>query len=340
MTKPCIALFLGDQAGICSEIVAKGLAEPPIRQQACILLLGDRAEAERGMRYAGVEYPFRVVDSMESFTKTDDDTPLLFHHRGSVSGPFVNGEASEAGGRYCMETLSLAIRMAKAGKVDGITVAPLNKTSLHLGGMKYSGELPWYAEQLGHTGPVCEFNVLGDLWTSRVTSHVPIKDVSPLLTLDAIIETAELTDRALRQSGLAQPRIAVCGLNPHNGDNGNCGREELDVIGPAIGQLRQRGLRVDGPFPPDTIFLKVTGDKHEYDAIVTMYHDQGQIAMKLMGFWRGTTVMGGLSIPITTTAHGTGFDIVTQGCANPGSLRQALAITIRMASSTQRALAR
>ena len=123
-----------------------------------------------------------------------------------------------------------------------------------------------------------------------------IRDVSSRLTQEAILSIADLTHRALRQTGLEEPRIAVCGLNPHNGDNGNCGREELDIIAPAVERLQQQGMRVAGPFPADTIFLKVQGESKEYDAIVTMYHDQGQIAMKLMGFWRGVTVLGGLQV--------------------------------------------
>jgi len=338
-TKLRIAMVLGDPAGIGPEIVARLLADDAVRQQAKILLIGDRGEAEQGMRYAGVQFPYSVISSPETFIESAADV-ALYDFRGNVSGAFALGQASEAGGRYCLETLKVAIALARAGKVDGIAYAPLNKTSLHLGGMKSNGELPWFAEQLGHTGPFCEFNVLDDLWTSRVTSHVAIRDVSSRLTQEAIVEIAELTDRALRQAGLVEPRIAVCGLNPHNGDNGSCGREELDIIAPAVKRLQQQGMRVAGPFPADTIFLKVSGERKEYDAIVTMYHDQGQIAMKLMGFSRGVTVLGGLPVPIATTAHGTAFDIVGKGCANPGSLRNAFALACRMARTRRQAAVR
>ena len=355
MTKLRIALVIGDPAGIGPEITAKVLADASVRQQADILLIADRAEAEKGMRYAGVEFPYRVVASPDAFAEASGDVspqqtqsqrlqgtpPVLYDYRGNTSGPFPFAEASEIGGRYCLETLKVAVSLALAGKVDGIVYAPLNKTSLHSAGMtEGGGELSWFAGQLGYTGPYCEFNVLGDLWTSRVTSHVAIQKVSSLITEEAIIETADLTHRALRQSGLAEPRIAVCGLNPHNGDNGNFGREELDVIAPAVKRLRQKGMRVDGPFPADTIFLKVQGESKEYDAIVTMYHDQGQIAMKLMGFWRGVTVLGGLPVPVTTTAHGSGFDIAGKGKANPDSLRNAFGLACRMAETKRQAAAR
>jgi 4-hydroxythreonine-4-phosphate dehydrogenase len=182
---------------------------------------------------------------------------------------------------------------------------------------------------------VCEFNVLDKLWTSRVTSHVSLKDVSGLVTREAVTQGIELLMSAIRRAGVAAPRIAVCGLNPHNGDNGSFGREELDVIGPAVDEARSRGLPVEGPFAADTIFLKLQGEHPAYDGVVTMYHDQGQIAMKLMGFWRGVTVQGGLPFPITTPAHGTAFDIAGQGIANPGAMQRAFELACRMGASNE-----
>ncbi|MGH9356090.1 MAG: 4-hydroxythreonine-4-phosphate dehydrogenase PdxA, partial [Terriglobia bacterium] len=209
---------------------------------------------------------------------------------------------------------------------------PLNKSSLHMAGMTSADELHWFAGQLGYRGPVCEFNVMDGFWTSRVTSHVPLRDVPGLITPARVIEAIDLIDGMLRRSGIEEPRIAVCGLNPHCGDEGNFGREEIDVIGPAVAQARASGIQVSGPFPADTIFLKVQGSERAYDAIVTMYHDQGQIAMKLMGFSRGVTVLGGLPIPIVTPAHGTAFDIATKGVANVGATRQAFELACRLGS--------
>ncbi len=214
---------------------------------------------------------------------------------------------------------------------------PLNKSSLHLAEMGHNDELHWFAERLGYTGPFCEFNVMGKLWTSRVTSHVALKDVPGMLSQEGVIDAIRLIDQALRQNGVAEPRIAVCGLNPHNGDNGAFGREELDIIGPAVEQARKLGMPATGPFPADTIFLKVQGDDPAYDAVVTMYHDQGQIAIKLMGFWQGVTVQGGLPVPITTPAHGTAFDIATLGRARVEPTRQAFAIACRMGKSRRAA---
>jgi 4-hydroxythreonine-4-phosphate dehydrogenase len=139
----------------------------------------------------------------------------------------------------------------------------------------------------------------------------------------------------LVKSGCATPRIAVCGLNPHNGDNGSFGREEIDIIAPAVEQARSCGLAVEGPFAADTIFLKVQGGRWEYDAIVTMYHDQGQIAMKLIGFSRGVTVQGGLPVPILTPAQGTAVDIAGSGVADAGAIRAAFSLACDMAKTGQ-----
>jgi 4-hydroxythreonine-4-phosphate dehydrogenase len=205
--------------------------------------------------------------------------------------------------------------------------------------MSHADELHYFCEKLAFTGPSVEFNVLESLWTSRVTSHVPLKDVSGLLNREAVAEGIVLLTKGLRASGIAQPRVAVCGLNPHNGDNGAFGREEIDVIEPGVALARERGYPADGPFPADTIFVRATRKDGGYDGVLTMYHDQGQIAMKLMGFDRGVTVPGGLPIPIATPAHGTAYDIAGKGIANQGAMRNAFALATRM-GATRRSEAR
>ncbi|MCY1492353.1 D-erythronate 4-phosphate dehydrogenase [compost metagenome] len=328
---PRIAMVLGDPAGIGPELIARLLAEPEVRRRARVLLIADEAEMRKGMQIAGCEFPYRPVTSLDELEFTDE-VPLFHDFRGAAEGPFPRSEASVVGGRYSLDTLEVALRLTAAGSTDAILFGPLNKTSLHMAGMAHSDELHWFAEYLDFHGPFCEFNVLDNLWTSRVTSHVALADVPGLLSEKRVVEAIRLIDTALKRSGLEKPRIGVCGLNPHNGDNGSFGREELDIIGPAVATARQQGIDADGPYPADTIFLKVQGDSRAFDAVVTMYHDQGQIAIKLMGFSRGVTVQGGLPIPITTPAHGTAFDIAGKGKANVGATRQAFEIACRMAS--------
>jgi 4-hydroxythreonine-4-phosphate dehydrogenase len=326
--KPRIAMVLGDPAGIGPELIAKLLAEESHRCEADILLIADKSETEEGMRVAGRRFDYELIQSLENLNF--HDAPLLYDFRGSAARPFLRKHASAAGGLYSLETLKIALDLTVAGKTDAILFAPLNKSSLHLGGMTCSDELHWFAEQIGYTGTVCEINVMDGIWTSRVTSHMALKDVPQFITRERVMEAIRLIDRALKQSGLERPRIAVCGFNPHCGDNGNFGREEIDVIAPAVAEAKAAGFAAEGPFPADTIFLKVQGNRHEYDAVVTMYHDQGQIAIKLMGFSRGVSVQGGLPIPITTPAHGTAFDIAAQGVANVGTTLQAFKMACRM----------
>ena len=327
--KPRIALVLGDPAGIGPELVARLLADPASRQ-ADLLLIADRAELERGMDIAGQRTAFAAAASLDT-VDFSQGRPVLVDFRGATQGAFERAAATAKGGRYCLDTLSMALDAVQRGVAETIVFAPLNKHSLHEAGMRTSDELHWFVDQLGFEGPVCEFNVLDGLWTSRVTSHIAHRDVADQITAEGVTRGIELIHRELLRSGVASPSIAVCGLNPHNGDNGSFGREEIDIIRPAVDAVRARGIRVEGPFAADTIFLKVQGAQRQYDAVVTMYHDQGQIAMKLMGFWRGITVQGGLPFPILTPAHGTAFDIAGQGVANPGAMLQTFELACRMA---------
>jgi 4-hydroxy-L-threonine phosphate dehydrogenase PdxA len=305
MTRPRIALFMGDPAGIGPELVAKLLADTGTVDAAEVLLIARRESVTAPAGVKGVDWSGR-------------DAPV-----------FPVGVAGPDNGRFMLEGLRTGVDLVRSGEADALCFAPLNKGALRAGGMEHPDEMHWFAEVLGWTGPCVEFNVLENLWTSRITSHVPLKDVSSMLTIDGVAEGVGLLYSGLQSAGKSSPRLAVCGFNPHNGDGGNFGREEIDVIEPGVRLAAKRGWPADGPFPADTIFVRARGGA--YDGIVTMYHDQGQIAMKLMGFDRGVTVQGGLPIPITTPAHGTAYDIAGQGKANVGAMKNAFALACAMA---------
>jgi 4-hydroxythreonine-4-phosphate dehydrogenase len=330
--KPRLAVVLGDPAGIGPELVGRLLADAGTAAAADILLIADKGELERGMDLAGQRTPYLQAATIDQ-ADLSQGKPVLVDYRGDTQGPFERSVSTANGGRYCLDTLRMALDAHAKGLVDAILFAPLNKHSLHMAGMKTADEMHWFVDQIGFTGPVCEFNVLDGLWTSRVTSHIAHKEVAAQITNEGVTRGIELIHKELLRSGMAKPRIAVCGLNPHNGDKGSFGREEIDIIGPAVEAARARGVPVEGPFAADTIFLRVQGEQRQYDAVVTMYHDQGQIAMKLMGFWRGITVQGGLPMPILTPAHGTAFDIAGQGKANPGAMLAAFKLACRMAGA-------
>ena len=320
MSLPRIAMVLGDPAGIGPEIAAKLLSDAANLAKAEVLLVADRAEVAEGARIAGVMLPLVEANAPAAGRIT------LRHVPGEA--PFERRQATANGGAHALATLRECLTLAQSGAVDAVCFAPLNKSSLHAAQMGHNDELHWFAELLRYNGPTSEFNVCDGLWTCRVTSHIALKDVAAQITVPNILGAIRLIHAALTQAGKAQPRIAVCGLNPHNGDNGAFGREEIDIIGPAVAEAQRLGLPAEGPYPADTIFLRAK----EVDAIVTMYHDQGQIAMKLMGFWRGVTVAGGLPVPITTCAHGSGFDIQGQGVAKVGALQAAFDLACAMGS--------
>lgn len=325
--RPRIAAIPGDLNGIGPELLVKLLAQEGISDLAGILVVADRVAIEEGMRVAGLNPPLRQVER-NAIDWEGEGFPWI-ETAFSTADDLAYGVVSKAAGTAALKTLDIALDLATEGEVDGILFAPFNKGALIAAGLGQEDELHYMAARLKTDNYVCELNVLDGLWTSRVTSHIALKDVPTRLTGERIDEAVGLVHRTLRLSGIDRPRIAVAALNPHAGDSGNFGREEIEIIAPAVERARNKQMNVTGPWPADTIFLKATAG--ELDAVVTMYHDQGQIALKLLGFDRGVTVQGGLQIPVTTPAHGTAFDIAGEGVANPGATRAAFDLLVPMA---------
>jgi len=307
--KPTIALFTGDPAGIGPELVEALLSNPATHTRAEVLLIGQRNQ-------------LRTPDWVRWH---DWD--------GAYAPAFERAQARADNGRFMLKGLETGARLAVCGQADAFCFAPLNKSALRAAGMHEEDELRWFAQLLNFEGVCGELNVLENLWTARVTSHVALRDVSQLISPEGVANAIGMIHRALVSAGKAKPRIAVCGLNPHNGDNGNYGDEESRLISPGVKLAAERGFAAEGPFPADTAFVRALRADQRYDGVVTMYHDQGQIAMKLMGFERGVTVHGGLPIPITTPAHGTAYDIAGAGTANPGAMINAFELACQMGLS-------
>lgn len=329
---PVIAVTLGDPAGIGPELVAKLFAEETLFRNVHTVLVGDRWLWQEGQRVGGQAHDLPEV---ENFAEARQHEGPVFMPVDSVAqGAVGYAEETAEGGASVLSVLSRCLEAAQAGEVDAICFAPLNKFSMKKGGLAHEDELHFFAEKLGVTGYFCEFNTLGDLWTSRISSHIPLKDAASYVTQDRIVSASRLIYDSLKLAGNDAPRIAVAAFNPHAGEGGTCGREEIEVIAPAVEACKAQGYPVEGPFPADTIFIKARDG--EYDAIVTMYHDQGQIAIKLMGFKQGVTVQGGLPIPITTPAHGTAFDIAGTGNADVNPTRNAFTIACQMGGNLRR----
>jgi 4-hydroxythreonine-4-phosphate dehydrogenase len=231
------------------------------------------------------------------------------------------GEVDPAAGALVGRCLEQAFELGQDGALDGVVWAPINKQAFHLAGYAHRDELDFLAELTGahHTRL---YGVLGALWTTCVTLHVPLREVAALVTRDGVLDAIQDIHDVLAAAEIDDPSIAVAALNPHAGDGGLLGREEIDSIGPAVADARDRGIRADGPFAGDTLFPRALDQG--FHGVVCMYHDQANIARKLHGSGDGATVITGLPIPSATTAHGTAFDRAGQGTADPGSLRAAL----------------
>lgn len=332
--KPRIAVAMGDPAGISPELAAKLLASPSIREAAELVIFGDRRVLEAGARVAGVPLDIDVVSGPEGFGQYRGK-PVLFDLKNLDPASVPFGTATAAGGKFALHNFRAALRYAGAGKAAAVYFTPFNKHAMRLALPSYDDEINFVRDALDHTGAASEFNVLDDLWNARVTSHIPLSQVAGAISSEAILRGLTLTDASMRAAGFARPRIAVAALNPHAGDGGNFGREEIDVIEPTVRAAVAKGLAVEGPFPADTVFLRAK--KGQFDAVLTMYHDQGQIAMKLMGFDRGATLIGGFPFPICTPAHGTAYEIAGKGIANTGAGEQALLLAASIARRQQHA---
>ncbi|MFG1466222.1 4-hydroxythreonine-4-phosphate dehydrogenase PdxA [Xanthobacter sp. DSM 24535] len=329
----CVMGFaMGDPGGIGAELSARMLTDPAIADAMQLVVLGNRRMLEAAAAACGISLDLPILPLN---TLSHD---AIAAHGGHVlvevgAQPDLShlrqGEATCEGGAFALENFRAGIRLADEGVLDALCFTPFNKYAMRLAYPAYQDEIVFISEILGTGTGVAEFNV-ADIWTGRVTSHVPLSQVASLISREAVLGRLIMTDRIMRAGGVAQPRIAVAGLNPHAGDNGNFGREEIEVIAPAVAEGRALGIDCDGPFSPDTVFVRAT--RGEFNSVLTMYHDQGQIAMKLMNFEKGVVLFGGFDFPICTPAHGTAYDIAGKGKAHPGAMRATLLLAASLAS--------
>ena len=306
---------------------------PSVADAVRLLIIGDRRIFDLGAEIAGT-HTVLTRRSARTNSLTFLQGNIRFLDLPSIDpATVVTGRAGEPGGASALANFRKALDLGAERLVDAVCYTPFNKSAMRKSYPDYEDEVSFSAEHLGlPVADVAEFNIQPRLWSARVTSHVPLSRVASLLTVRAILNRIVLTDRAMRTAGHEFRRIAVAGLNPHAGDEGNFGREEIDVIGPAVEAARARGFDCSGPYSPDTVYVRARAG--EFDAVLTMYHDQGQIAMKLMGFFEGVVYFAGLPFPLTTPAHGTAYEISGQGKADIGANRAAVLLAGRMAGRT------
>lgn len=328
---------MGDAAGIGPEVIAKALRAPEVRRLCKPLVIGDA----RVFTPDDGTGPSRFAAGCD-LQPVDDPAALREAARGAAADGWILdqgtldpaaiavGEVSPEAGRAAVAAVKRAVRMALDGEVAAIATAPLHKEAMRLAGYAYIGHTEILAEMTGASHATTMLATEG-LRVTHVTRHIPFREIADRITRGNVLETIAVTADGMRAMGFAAPRLAVAGLNPHNGENGLLGREELDAIGPAVEAARARGIDATGPIPADSVFFQaIRGD---YDAVVTMYHDQGHIAVKTHGFEGSITITLGLPIIRTSADHGTAFDIAGQGVANPQSMIAAIVEAARMAGA-------
>jgi len=320
----------GDVTGIGPEITAKLLASGALRNQARLVVVGDKRVFELGMRDAAVEIPHTIYRNIDDVNWQRSDLPVI--DLGNIDpAKFPQGVSSNESGKLTGDTLKVMIDLALVSKLDGICFAPLNKGAMNKGGWKFNDEHQMFAHLTQHSGFFGEMNVIKEFSTFRVTSHVALREAVTMIKPERIEAAIQLANNSLRAAGVKTPRVGVAALNPHCGENGLFGDEEITIIRPTVDRIRASGVNCVGPISSDAIFIKAV--KGEFDGVVMMYHDQGQIATKLLGFNKGVTVTAGLKTVFTTPAHGTAYDIVGQNKADPGAMEHALRIAANMAAA-------
>ena len=324
--KKNIALLLGDPSGIGPELISKLLTHNEL-SNANITVIGEKNILNAGDKISGNNSDLEIVTDFDEINFDKKNKYFLDISKGN-NKDYNLSECSAESGETVLNALNLALELAKEKKIDAINFGPFNKTSLKLGGCKFDDELHHMADKLNVKSFFCEFNVVDNFWTARVTSHIPIKEVPEHIKKDKIMKPIKLINEAMKLNGIENPRVAVQALNPH----AEFGNEEQDEIIPAIEEAKKLGINADGPLPCDTSFITAFKNKN-HDCIVGMYHDALQSGLKAFGFDRGVTVQGGLPIPITTPAHGTAFDIAGKNQANLEPTLQSFKIALRMAQN-------
>jgi len=329
---PVIGITMGDPVGIGPEIIAKVLSDPGLRSVCRPVIFGDRRVIAHEMHKLGIaaELPAR-----ETFSRTSrGPNPELITISGLDPAELVPGRPTPASSAAMAAAIIEAVRHARSGELDAIVTAPINKQALNQAGYKYPGHTEMLAS-LTDTSDVVMMLAGSKLRVVLVTIHCALAEVPGRLSIEKIVKTATITNAGLQRffTPGAVPRLAVAALNPHAGENELFGIEERTIIAPAVEQLREMGLDVSGPHPPDTVFHAAV--RGNYDAVVCMYHDQGLIPLKLLHFEDGVNITLGLPIIRTSVDHGTAYDIAGRGLANPASLLSAIRTAAAMARAAR-----
>ncbi len=336
--QPIVGITMGDASGIGPEIIVKALSLKEIYDLCRPIVIGDLSVMREAVKLTnvglGLNKVLNVDEALFNFGVIDVlDLGNIDLNRLKV------GQVDEMSGRASVQYIIRAVDLAMRGEIDAIATAPINKEAINRAGYNYSGHTELLAD-LTKTKEYTMLLIAGNLRVTHVTTHVSMREACKLVKKERILKTIELTNKALINLGIEKPRIGVAALNPHGGEGGLFGREEIEEIRPAVEEARKMGINVDGPIPADTIFVKAKGGM--FDAVVAMYHDQGHIPIKLLGLewneaekkWasvRGVNITVGLPIIRTSVDHGTAFGKAWKGRANPQSMIEAIKFAAKLA---------
>ena len=338
MSRPRIALTLGDVTGIGPEVTVRAAADPRVREACRPVVIGDLDVTRRAAEVAGVTSEVVPCDTLAEATAVGRDRIGVWNPLAEPLPLLPAGRISGVAGRAAHDWLVAAIDAALAGEIDAITTAPLNKAALHAAGLGYPGHTEILAERCGvrdyammlYLPPGRAVGGRHGLGIAHATLHTSVASVPGLLSAERVRAAIGLVESFLRRVGCAKPRVGVCALNPHGGEGGLFGDEEARVIAPAVEDARRAGLAVTGPDPADTLLRRAT--LGEFDGVVAMYHDQGHVAVKLIAFGTAVNVTLGLPIVRTSPSHGTAFDIAWQGKADAEGMVEAVRVAAALAS--------
>jgi len=320
-----IAITMGEPGGIGPEIIVKALYCAEIREYCTPVVIGDAEVVREAVKLAGL--PIKV-SSISTLSDLKPETGKIEILNVKSSLPFKKGIPSRNSGRMVGKYIKKAVELALRKEIKAIVTAPISKESLKMAGYKWHGHTELLAE-LTKTKDFAMMFVSERLKIILSTIHISIKDVPRVINESLILKTVRLAKKGTEMLGIQSPRIAVAGLNPHAGESGLFGKEEIKAIIPAVKKARKEGLNVSGPYPPDVVFYKAY--KGDFDIVVCMYHDQGLIPFKMLAFDTGVNVTVGLPIIRTSPDHGTGFDIAWKNMANPTSMLEAIKLAAKMA---------
>jgi 4-phospho-D-threonate 3-dehydrogenase / 4-phospho-D-erythronate 3-dehydrogenase len=312
-----IGISMGDPAGVGAEVILKALDKRESANPAYVVF-GSIGVMEYYKNRTGTK---KELNKINDITEIDVNKINVFDVLELTEKDFKIGEVSGKCGDAAFQYIKTAIEYALEGKTKGVVTAPLNKEALHLGGHQFDGHTEIFAK-LTNTKKYSMMLQGGPLKVIHVSTHVSLREACDRVKKERVLEVIKLAYDTLLDMGIQNPRIAVAGLNPHAGESGIFGREEIEEITPAVEQAKAQGINAAGPIPPDTVFLKAA--MGQYDIIVCMYHDQGHIPLKLLGFDEGVNMTIGLPIIRTSVDHGTAFDIAGKGIANENSMIEAM----------------